>query len=149
MNDLPRADRIEGGPTPTPLPTRPPRPVRAEAGQATVEVALTLPLVAMLLAIIVEVGVIAADRSRVWHAAREGARVAAVQPEDDYIRAAVERAGAEGAEVTIEPSSRERVQGEPVTVTVRYRHEGRVPLIGRVFESIVLDSSATMRIEKP
>lgn len=123
--------------------------MECERGQATVEIALTLPVVAMLLALIVEVGIVAADRSRVWHAAREGARVAAVEPDEGRVRSAVAAAGVQGAEVTIDPPSRERVQGEPVTVSISYRHRGRAPLVGALFERVVLEAVATMRIEKP
>lgn len=120
-----------------------------QRGQATVEVALALPLVAMLLGLIVEIGIVAADRSRVWNAAREGARVAAVSADPDVVTAAVRQAGLETAEVTIRPPANERVQGEAVTVRVSFGHEGSVPLVGNIFEGVVIDSEATMRIERP
>lgn len=53
---------------------------RAERGQATVEFALILPLLVLCVAGIVWVGNIVTLQVRVEHAAREGARAAAVEP---------------------------------------------------------------------
>lgn len=120
-----------------------------QSGQSTLELALCLPLVAILLAVVVQVGVIARDHVRVWHAAREGARVAAVDPDSDAIAAAAESSGLEPIKVTVEPDVIERRQGEPVTVRVAYSPSLRVPVIGRWFEDLTLDADATMRIEQP
>lgn len=123
--------------------------MKSERGQATVEVALTLPLVALLLGVIVETGIVAAGRSRAWNAAREAARVAAVHSEEDVVERAVDEAGLAGAEVIIEPAPMERVQGEPVTVRLTYGHEGVLPLVGNIFGAVTFEASATMRIERP
>ena len=120
-----------------------------ERGQTTVELALCLPLVALLLAAVVEVGLVVADQGRVWHAAREAARVATVDDEQASIEAAVESTGLEGVEVSVEPRPLYRRQGEPVTVSLRYRPDGHVPLVRELISQIELTASATMRVEQP
>ena len=51
------------------------------SGQATVEAALVLPFIVMLLLAVVQVGLLARDQVLVTHAAREAARAAAVNPD--------------------------------------------------------------------
>ena len=113
------------------------------------ELALCLPILAVLGALLVEAGGLATDHVRVWHAAREAARVAVVEPDEAEARAAAERTGLADIDMTIDPGSEARVRGEPLTVTVTYRPAGRVPLIGRVLDAIVMTGRATMRIERP
>ena len=120
-----------------------------QSGQSTVELALCLPFVAILLAVVVQVGVVARDHVRVWHAAREGARVAAVDPDAAAVAQAAESSGLEPLTVSIEPEVIERRQGEPVTVHVAYAPSLRLPVIGRWFENLTLDADASMRIEQP
>lgn len=120
-----------------------------QSGQSTVELALCLPLVALILAVVVQVGVIARDHVRVWHAAREAARVAAVDPDVDAVTQAAESSGLEPLTVSVEPEVIERRQGEPVTVRVAYSPSLKVPVIGRLFENLTLDAEASMRIEQP
>lgn len=122
---------------------------RGEGGQATVELALGLPLLALLLAGLVEVGLLVADQTRIWHAAREGARVAVVDPDSADAAAAAERSGLQPLVVEISPPPELRRQGDPLTVTVRYGPEARVPLFGALLERVELVARATMRIEQP
>ena len=122
---------------------------REESGQATVELALTLPLLALVIGVLVEFGMLVADHARLWHAAREAARVAAVDADEDHQSHAAREGGLRPLEMTTEPGPNMRVQGEPVEVSLRYSPEGTVPLIGELFERITLTSSATMRIETP
>ena len=125
------------------------RQARSEDGQATVELALCLPIVAVLIAVLVEVGGLATDHVRLWHVAREVARVAVVEPDESQARSAAERVGLDGIEITIEPGTDARVRGEPLTATVVYRPTGRVPLVGRLLTGVVMRAVATMRIERP
>lgn len=120
-----------------------------ERGQSTVELALCLPIVAIILAAVVQIGMVAVDSVKVWHAAREGARVAAVDPGQEAIRRAAESAGLRPLELSVEPEALYRRQGEPVTVTVSYSPSSRVPVIGSLFEGLELDARASMRIEQP
>ena len=120
-----------------------------ETGQSTVELALCLPLVAIVLAVVVQVGVVARDHVKVWHAAREAVRVAAVDPDEASVIEAAESVGLEPITVSIEPARIERRQGEPVTVRVEYPPSIRVPVVGSLFEDLTLDAEASMRIEQP
>jgi hypothetical protein len=120
-----------------------------DSGQATVELALCLPFVALLIAAIVEVGILGSEHIRVWHATREAARVAAVENDHDEISRAAGSSGLEGLEIEISPGIAERRYGAPVTVAVRHRHHASVPLVGRLFEGVHLSAEATMRIEQP
>lgn len=121
---------------------------RAE-GQATVELALTLPLVAVLLAALVQTGLVVLDQVRLWHAAREAARAAVVDSQPHVASMAVRAAGFRGAEVTVEPEPVLRRRGAPLTVSLAYRPEATVPLIGVLFRGLSLEAEATMRIERP
>ena len=124
-------------------------PSGGDGGQATLELALCLPLAAFLLAAVAETGLLVGDQVRLWHAAREAARSAVVDPDPDAARRAVERAGLEGAQVHVSPSGAGRSAGEPLTVRLRLRPGGRTPLVGALFSSIDLHAEATMRIELP
>jgi hypothetical protein len=122
---------------------------RKQAGQATVELALCLPFVALLLAALVEVGMLAGERARLWHAAREAARVAVVDPDPAAARAAAERTGLEPLSMSVDPTPAYRVQGRPLTVSLIYHPDSPVPLLGAVLRQASLRADATMRIEQP
>lgn len=108
-----------------------------------------LPVVALLAWALVEVGAIAVDNVRVWHAAREAARVGAVDPDLSAITDAAEGSGLRPIELTVRPDVEDRIQGEPLTVRVVYRPSSRAPLIGDLLDGVVLTADATMRIEQP
>ncbi len=120
---------------------------RAERGQATVEVALLLPVFAALLLAVVQVGLVVRDQVLVTHAAREAARAAAVEP-----RAEVALEAAEAA-ARLDPD-RLRVElagstetGGRLTVTVRYRSRTAVPIVGPLVGDRTLVAEVTMRVE--
>ena len=118
-------------------------PTGGDRGQAVVELALALPLLALLLLTLVQLTVIVRDQLAVVHAAREGARAAAVSgaPDGDGAAAAREATSLSPLDVTIGHSDRSTM------VTVRYRSRTDVPLIGAVLPDIDLKSTATMRDE--
>lgn len=120
-----------------------------ERGQSTVELALLLPLIAAVLGALVELGLLFADRARLMHAAREAARVAVVDADPGAVRAAAEATGLNGLEMSVTPAPSNRRQGDPLTVDLRYHPEGRIPLVGELFERLELQASATMRVEVP
>ena len=122
---------------------------RDARGQSSVELALCLPVLAFVLGLVVEVALIASDQARLWHAAREAARVAVVEPDEEAVREAAARAGLEDVEVSVDPAAGFRVQGRPLEVVLEYRPGGHVPLVGFLFSGLELRSSATMRIEEP
>lgn len=121
---------------------------RAEQGQATVELGLLLPLVALLLLALVQAAVVARDHVLVTHAAREAARAAAVDDDVDAARRAAEQAGPLAADrLDVEVTGRDGV-GSRVRVVVRYRVPTRLPLVGRAVDEVTLTASATMRVER-
>ena len=95
-----------------------------DRGQATVEFALILPLLMLCIVGIVWVGQVMTSQVRVEHAAREGARAAAVEPERASARAAV----AVGRSMP-EAAMSTRLGAEYVTVVVSVEVSG-VPFIG-------------------
>ena len=122
---------------------------RSERGQATVELALCLPVVLFVLGALAEVGLIAADQVRLWHAAREAARIAVVEPDPTAARRAAEGAGFESLHLAIQPEPALRRAGDPLSVTIEYDRAAVMPVIGALFQRVNLEASATMRIEEP
>lgn len=120
------------------------RPGPASAGQATVETALLLPVVAMALLAVIQVGLIVHSRVMVTHAAREAARAAAVgEPSGAVTDAAVAAGGLAPQRLDVSVGS----GGGRVTVTVRYDAPTSVPLVGALVGDVELVASATMRRE--
>ncbi|MBS1836174.1 MAG: pilus assembly protein [Actinobacteria bacterium] len=116
-----------------------------ERAQASVELALLLPLVALLLATVVQVGLVARDRVVVVAAARAAARALAVEPDEAAAVRAVESAvGADrrfGVAVHGRPTA-----GAVMTVTVTARPMA-VPLVGRLVSNVELTERLAVRIE--
>ena len=133
-----------GGPTPARL-----RQPRGERGSASVEFAAVLPLALIALLLIVQVALVVAQQLVVQHAAREGAREAAVWNDEDRAREAVLRAGnleSDRADIDITPS--DRPVGTPVRVTVHYRVPLIVPYVSRFLPSeATLTAFAEYRVE--
>jgi len=119
-----------------------------DEGQAAVELALVLPLVAFLLLTLVQVGLIVRDQILVIHAAREAAREAAVDAGPDVPgRAAAASSTLDANRLTVDAGDR----GEPgsrVKIRVSYRTPTDVPLVGGAIPDITLEASATMRVER-
>jgi len=119
-----------------------------DEGQAAVELALVLPLVATLLLALVQVGLIVRDQILVIHAAREAAREAAVDPGPDIpARAAASSSTLDANRLTVEAHDRAG-PGSRVRIKVSYRAPTDVPLVGGVIPDITLEASATMRVER-
>jgi Flp pilus assembly protein TadG len=115
-----------------------------DRGQATVELALALPLVCLLLFGIVQVAVIGRDQLAVQLAAREAARAAAVSTDPEAGTTAARRA------VTLQPLLVAIIDnGATVTATVRFTDHTDVPLIGALLPDIVLSATVTMAVEPP
>ena len=110
-------------------------------GQATVELALVLPLVVLALMAVLQIGLVVRDQVAVVHAAREAARAASVDADPGH---AARRVLA-GAEVHV--GARPKV-GEPIAVEVEYRSRTDLPLVGALFPDPDLHARATMRVEK-
>jgi Flp pilus assembly protein TadG len=120
----------------------------SDRGQATVELALCLPFILLLIGSAVEITAVSVDNIRVWHATREAARVAAVEP-DPSVATRVATDVIAPIDISISPPSDARVGGEPVVVEASYRPDADVPVIGQVFERLRLTARVAMRIEVP
>ncbi len=114
-------------------------------GQATVELALCLPLLFLFLLGIVQLVVIVRDQLAVQLAAREGARAAAV--------AASPGAAAESSAdraVTLRPLLvTTSISGATITVVVSHITHTDVPLIGALIPDVTVKAAATMALEPP
>lgn len=118
-----------------------------ERGQAAVELALCLPLLAALALLVVQVGLVVRDQIVVTHAAREAAREAAVSPGRAAPRRAVLASSRLSADRLVVEVGRRGRPGDRVRVTVRYRAATDVPLVGALVPDVRLSASAAMRIE--
>ncbi|MFA5891944.1 MAG: TadE/TadG family type IV pilus assembly protein, partial [Actinomycetota bacterium] len=91
-------------------------------GSVSVEFAAVLPLVAISMLLVAQVGVLVVEELSVLHAAREGARAAAIYNDDARARDVVLQAGnldPERARIQIDPAWRD--VGTSVRVSVWYR----------------------------
>ena len=121
---------------------------RGSEGQAAVELALALPLVAVLLLALVQLGFLVRDQVLVVHAAREAVRQAAVDPASDAARrAAAASSGLAPDRLEVSVSGRGG-PGSRVRVTVTYRAPTNVPLVGAAVGDVDMHASATMRVER-
>jgi Flp pilus assembly protein TadG len=115
-----------------------------------VEFAVVLPLVLISLLLVAQVALVVAEQLVVQHAAREGAREAAVWNDDVRARDAALRAGnldSDRASIDVSPSA--RPVGSPVTVTVHYRVPLVVPYVSRFLpEDVTLTASSVYRVER-
>ena len=115
-----------------------------ESGQATVELALTLPLVFIMLMAVLQVGIVVRDQVLVLHGAREAARQAAVSsdPAGAARWAAMAATGFRDLGVSVD------VTDQMVVVHVHRDAPTDVPLVGALLGSVGLDASVTMRRER-
>ena len=113
-----------------------------QSGQATVEFALTLPIVLLVILGMTQVGVAIRNELAVELAAREGARAASVSASP-----AAAAATAATAAVALPISVSTQVTGARVTVTVTYVDPTDVAIIGRVIGSSTHRATVTMALE--
>jgi len=109
-----------------------------------VETALLLPFIALVLLAVIQVGLVVRSRILVTHAAREGARAAAVGASYKDVRTAVGIAG----DLPIQRLNVEVTRaGGTATVTVTYIDPTDVPLVGRLVGDAHIVAVARMRME--
>lgn len=116
-----------------------------DRGQATVEAALLLPVVAIALLAVIQVGLVVHARVMVTHAAREGARVAAVGGSNGDVVEAVVASGdlpPQRLDVAVSTS------GDRTTVVVRYAAPTNVAIVGAFIGDVEMEGVATMRVER-
>lgn len=123
----------------------PARPATGEHGQATVELALALPVVVVLVLGMLQVALVARDQLAVELAAREAARAAAVSADPvAAARLAAERVTSlRPLQVTVSAGPAE------VTVTVEHANATDVAMVGHVVADVVLRATVTMALEPP
>ena len=126
--------------------TVPPRRTGSR-GQASVELALLLPVIVLLVLVILQIGLLARDAVLVTHAAREGARAAAVDDDAGAARAAALASGDLDPDRTRVEVTGRGDAGSRVRVEVVYRAPTRVPLVGALLGDRTLRASVTMRVE--
>ena len=121
---------------------------RGDGGQATVELALVLPVFVMLLLLLVQVAVLVRDQVMVIHAAREGARAAAVTGAnaDAAEKAALAAAGLplRTTDVVTTPPG---TKHDLVHVQVQYTDSTDIPIIGRLLGDVRVTGTVSMRVE--
>lgn len=116
----------------------------SDGGQVAVELALVLPLVAVLVLALLQVAVLGRDAVVVTHTAREAVRAAAVDPRPEVARRAAEDAGPlDPARLTV----RMFRHGNRVEVAVAYRDPTALPIVGRFLGDVELTAESTMRVE--
>jgi len=122
-------------------------PGHRERGQTSVELVLALPVLALLLLLIVQVGLVVRDQVLLVHAAREAAREAAVASDRNAARrGALAGARLEPGRLTVETEGRDG-PGSRVTARLSYRSPTEVPLVGALLGDVHLSATATMRVE--
>jgi len=99
--------------------------------------------------LVAQMGLMVSEQLAVQHAAREGARAAAVSNDDDAARDAALRAGnLDPARTTIAITPSTRDVGTPVSVSVEYQPI-EVPVVGRFMPvDVRLRAAVTMRTER-
>jgi Flp pilus assembly protein TadG len=142
------------------------RRVRSESGAELIEVALTLPLLLLVLLGIIEFGFLFQEYEVVTNAAREGARIAALKPTAGYTTTEAETRATDyltagglklGQATATAVQSQVAITGTTkcvtaMTVTVNYQHP--VPFLSGVIKyfsgslaAIPLKAVAVMRTE--
>jgi len=117
-----------------------------EHGQATVEFALLLPVVFLLILSVLQVAVVALDVVLAAGAAREAVRSAAVDADPAAARRAGERSVLQSERLTVVMGPRGE-PGDVVTVTATYRSATDLPLVGALIGDLTLRQTASMRVE--
>lgn len=121
------------------------RSVRGEAGQATVELALLLPLIVGIAFLLAQVATVIEARVVAIHTAREVARALVVDPSVDPQAIAEQSTSLDPTRLSTSVSGGAE-PGQLVTVVVRYRVQIVIPLLGVVAEPLV-EGDATMAVE--
>ncbi len=113
-------------------------------GQATVELAVVLPIVMLLFLATLQAAMLVRDRILLIDAARVAGRTVIVSPRLEAAQQAVDSQGSVGS-ATVSLSG-ETSSGSLAVVTLRMPAT-RVPVVGRVVSGVVLEETLTVRVE--
>ncbi len=116
-----------------------------DKGQATVELALALPLLCLLLLGMVQVAVIGRGQLAVQLAAHEAVRAAAVSADPEAAATAAANHAVSLRPLDVQVTSDEQT----ITVTVSYVDHTDVSMVGALVSDVTLQASATMAFEPP
>lgn len=125
----------------------PVRPGRLDGGQATVELALGLPVVVLGLLLVLQLALVGRDQLLLTHSTREGARAASVDPAPGAARAAALASTSALRPDRLDVEVRRR--GSRVEVRARYRSSTDLPIVGALVPDPELHSVLVMRLEQP
>jgi hypothetical protein len=136
--------------SPSPAPVRAPSRIRAGApfpqtGQASVELAVLLPVLLLMLLLVVQVGLVARDRVVAVHAVRVAARAAIVEPTEFASVEALRRHGLPLDRLAVSLEG-DRSAGGLLSVVVVMRPTP-VPLVGRVLSGVELTERLAVVVE--
>lgn len=101
----------------------------------------------VVMLVLVQVGLLVRDHILVVHSAREAARVAAVDPTTEAASAAaIAATGLDPDKLRVDTAG-SRTTGGLLKVTVRYRPELAVPIVNRLFPTVTIQETLTVRVE--
>jgi Flp pilus assembly protein TadG len=118
---------------------RSPQNARSERGQATVEFALLLPLVAIMVLLAVQVVVIGQNLLLLQHGVREAARACAVDAACDASAIVAARAG--------QAAAVEKLIGDDVTISASATVDIFVPGLSALRSTVELNAAASFAVE--
>lgn len=117
-----------------------------QAGQSTVEFAMILPLLLILVLLMCQVGVVATKQLWLSHVARETVRVVAHNPDVDAAGVAQTLAGASGRDIKTRTHLAEIPGGRSV-ITVQLEHDMKIlTILGVRNSELKLKANASMAI---
>jgi hypothetical protein len=118
-----------------------------EDGQATVELALCLPVLAVIALVLLQVAVVVRDQVLLTHAVREAAREVAVSADPAAARrAAVSSGSLDGDRLTLTITGRGR-PGSRAVIEARYASPTDLPIVGRLLGDLEIRAFAAIRVE--
>ncbi len=123
-----------------------------QKGQALVELAITLPILLLLVMGIAQFGMMLNAYLTIQNSAREGARLGIVGGSNAEINNLIisisSSLSPENLTVNVTPDELNRNSGETLTVSVSYNYHLTVPIISAMLHNVVvLKAQTTMRIE--
>lgn len=127
------------------------RAQKGTAGQAAIELALCLPMLALLLMGVIQVGLMVREQLHLEFTVREAARVAARSADPDSAATEISTAMLRRAptEISINILPGPHHGTEMIRVQIVVTAHSSVPLIGGVFKDRRLQATATMAREPP